>query len=76
MTDWHVYHVVWQPEYIYTWVDDQPAYFSTNDRDVIPHGPMDLTIQLDWFPGEGRAGGPTGSMEVDWVKQYATPVEY
>jgi hypothetical protein len=74
MTQWHVYHVVWQDQYIYTWIDDNPAYFSTDDVGVIPHGPMDLTIQLDWFPQEGSGG--TGKMQVDYVTQYPQPVNY
>ncbi len=69
MTQWHTYHLVWQPEYLYTWIDDQPAYFSTDRRDVLPAGPMDLTIQLDWFPEEGATGDGTASLEVDWVAQ-------
>ncbi len=76
MTQWHIYHVVWQAGYIYTWIDDNPTYFSVDDAGVIPTGPMDLTIQLDWFPDEGTAGGPTATMEVDYVKQFAQPVEY
>lgn len=76
MTGWHVYHLVWQETYLYTWIDDDPAYFSTDRIDVLPTGSMDLAIQLDWFPGEGTAGGGTASMQVDYVRQYAEPVQY
>ncbi len=74
MTQWHVYHLVWQKDYIYTWIDDNPAYVTVDDRCVIPQRPMDLTIQLDWFPHESRIGGTTASMQVDYVTQYGRPV--
>jgi hypothetical protein len=76
MTVWHTYHLVWQNTYLYTWIDDNPAYFSTDDVGVLPTGPMDLTIQLDWFPQEGTAGGATATMEVDSVSQFVSPVDY
>jgi hypothetical protein len=74
LTQWHTYHLVWQPGYLYTWIDDEPAYFSTDRADVLPPGPMDLTIQLDWFPAEGPTGDGTASLEVDWVAQYPQPL--
>jgi Glycosyl hydrolases family 16 len=73
MTQWHTYHLVWQDSYLYTWIDDEPAYFSTDRLDVLPPGPMDLTIQLDWFPDEGATGDGTASMEVDWIAQHRVP---
>lgn len=76
MTVWHTYHLVWQDTYLYTWIDDNPAYFSTDDVGVLPSGPMDLTIQLDWFPQEGTVGGSTATMEVDSVTQFVSPVDY
>ena len=76
LTAWHVYHLVWQPTYLYTWIDDNPAYFATDDVRVLPPGPMDLALQLDWFPAEGTTGGATASMEVDYVKQFVHPVVY
>jgi hypothetical protein len=69
MTDWHWYHLVWDPEYLCTWIDDNPAYFSTTDVGVLPAGELDLTIQLDWFPEEGPSG--PASMQVAGVRQYA-----
>jgi hypothetical protein len=74
MTQWHTYHVVWQESFLYTWIDDLPTYFSTSRAEILPPGPMDLSIQLDWFPHEGTAGGRTASMEVDYVAQFAEPV--
>lgn len=76
MTQWHTYHLVWQDTFLYTWIDDLPTYFSTSRADVLPPGPMDLTIQLDWFPHEGTFGGTTATMEVDYVAQFAEPVDY
>ena len=75
MTQWHTYHLVWQDTFLYTWIDDLPSYFSTNRTDVLPPGPVDLTLQLDWFPHEGTFGGTTASMEVDYVAQYAEPAD-
>jgi hypothetical protein len=74
MTQWHTYHLVWDREYLYTWIDDDPAYFSTDDAGVLPPGEMDLTIQLDWFPEEGPDG--PASMEVDYVRQLTEPPRY
>jgi hypothetical protein len=76
MTAWHVYHLVWQETYLYTWIDDDPAYFTTTRAEVLPPGPMDLAIQLDWFPDEGARGGATASMQVDYIRQHTHPVDY
>jgi hypothetical protein len=76
MTRWHDYHLVWQEGFLYTWIDDDPSYFATDWAQVLPAGPMDLTIQLDWFPQEGTAGGGGATMEVDYVRQYEKPVSY
>jgi hypothetical protein len=71
MTHWHTYHLVWDANYLYSWIDDDPAYFSTDDVGVLPPGEMDLTIQLDWFPDEGPSG--QASMQVDAVRQLTEP---
>lgn len=76
MTAWHVYHLVWRADYIYTWIDDNVAYATVDDLNVIPDGPMDLAIQLDWFPSEGTAGGATASMQVAVIQQWFEPVQY
>lgn len=76
MTAWHVYHLVWQSTYLYTWIDDNEAYYTVDDVGVLPDGPMDLAIQLDWFPQEGTTGGATGSMQVAVIQQWAEPVKY
>jgi hypothetical protein len=73
MTEWHVYHLVWASTYLYTWIDDDPAYFVADEPAVLPPGPMDLAIQLDWFPQEGSRGGSNASMEVDYVRQLVKP---
>lgn len=76
MTQWHVYHLVWQESYIYSWIDDDPAYVQVTEVELLPEGPMDVAIQLDWFPQEGTTGGSTATLEVDYVKQFTEPVEY
>lgn len=67
MTVWHTYNVSWTKTGIWTWIDDQPAYFTTTDKAKFPQNKMQLCIQLDWFPHEGFKPGPA-SMQVDWVK--------
>ncbi len=73
MTQWHDYHLLWQPGLISTWVDNNLPYFSTWDSAKFPPGKMEMTVQLDWFPKEGAAG--TAEMYVDYV-QIQTLAEY
>jgi licheninase len=74
LTQWHTYHLIWKADVITTWIDDNPAYFTTTRSDLFPPGGADVAIQLDWFPQDGTAGGPTASMQVDYVAQYVTPI--
>jgi hypothetical protein len=69
MTQWHVYHLLWRDGYLATWIDDAPPYFETRDASVLPSGPVDVAVQLDWFPQDGRAGGRTATMQVDYITQ-------
>ena len=73
MTQWHVYHVLWRERFLTTWIDDNPPYFTTRDASVLPKGAVDVAVQLDWFPDEPRTGGPTASMQVDYVTQAPPP---
>ena len=66
MTQWHAYAVEWTPEHIVGFVDGQP-FFRTTDPAAQPPGPMNQTVQLDWFPGATRGGG---LLEVDWATIY------
>lgn len=67
-TQWHVYAVEWTPDHIVGYVDGV-EFFRSQDPATFPPRPMHPTIQLDWFPGDGPRG--PGSMEVDWIRQYA-----
>lgn len=65
-TGWHTYTVTWTPTEIIASIDDVP-YFRTTDATKFPKNPMELCLQLDWFPNENTTSG-TGIMEVDWVE--------
>jgi len=76
-TEWHNWAVEWTPEHIVAYLDGQ-EWFRTTDREVQPPRPMNLTIQLDWFPeqenpADTEDGIQQSTMEVDWVKQYSYP---
>jgi beta-glucanase (GH16 family) len=66
MTQWHTYSVTWTPDYISAAVDDV-EYFRTTDKAAFPPVPMNVCIQLDWFPYADTTSG-SGVMEVDWVE--------
>lgn len=66
MTQWHNFAVEWAPSHVTGYVDGR-VFFHTTRRDVQPPGPMKQTIQLDWFPDEGRG---TAILEVDWATIY------
>jgi hypothetical protein len=68
-TEWHNWAVEWTPERVTAYVDGE-QWWETTDTGILPPGPMHLCIQLDYFPGDGSAGG--GGLEhVDWVRQYS-----
>ncbi|MEN3302256.1 family 16 glycosylhydrolase [Pseudonocardia sp.] len=68
-TEWHNWAVEWAPERVTAYVDGE-QWWETTDTGIFPPGPMHLCIQLDYFPGDGSAGG--GGLEhVDWVRQYS-----
>jgi beta-glucanase (GH16 family) len=67
LTEWHTYHVRWTPAEIVSWIDTDEPYVRLTDTDRFPQVPMELCLQLDWFPDEPfDAGGAI--MQVDWVK--------
>jgi hypothetical protein len=47
---------------------DGKRWFYTTKKAAIPNVPIGATIQLDWFPGDGKGGGAT--MQVDWIRMY------
>ena len=72
-TRWTAWAVEWTPERVTTYRDGE-AWFSTDRADLLPPRPMNMTVQLDWFPprGGGRAAGGS-AMHLDWARQWALP---
>lgn len=65
-TLWHTYSVIWTPTEI-TGLIDGSKYFSTTDTAKFPKVPMDLCLQLDWFPKEHTTKG-SAIMYVDSIE--------
>lgn len=63
---WHTYSVIWQDDSI-KWLIDDVVKFQSNDKSKFPKVPMDLCIQLDYFPHEPTTKG-SAVLYVDWVK--------
>ena len=57
-TQWTAWAVEWTPEHITTYADGE-EWYSTDRSELFPPRPMNMTMQLDWFPPEG--GGPAAS---------------
>jgi beta-glucanase (GH16 family) len=68
VTEWHNYAVEWTADHVTGFIDGR-QWFTTGDAEKLPPRPMHLTIQLDWFPGDGDAS-EGATMEVDWVRIY------
>jgi licheninase len=72
-TQWTAWAVEWTPDHISTYRDGE-QWYSTDRADLFPPRPMNMTMQLDWFPPDG--GGPASSgsaMHLDWARQWALP---
>jgi Glycosyl hydrolases family 16 len=72
-TQWTAWAVEWTPQHITTYRDGE-QWYSTRRADLFPPRPMNMTMQLDWFPPEG--GGPASSgsaMHLDWARQWTLP---
>ncbi|BBG00547.1 hypothetical protein PSA01_35360 [Pseudonocardia saturnea] len=67
-TQWSAYALEWTPEKMTAYVDGEEWYTNTT-TDHFPPRPMNMTMQLDYFP---PAGGPT-AMHMDWASQWAIP---
>lgn len=67
-TQWSAYALEWTPEKITVFVNGK-EWYSTTEKDHLPPGPMNMTMQLDYF---GDAGGPS-AMHMDWANQWALP---
>jgi hypothetical protein len=68
-TQWHNWAVEWSDKKITAYVDGK-EWYSTTDVSTFPPGPMHLTLQLDWFPGDGSETVTPSTMEADWVRFY------
>jgi licheninase len=66
MTRWHNFAVEWTPDHITGFIDGQP-FAQNTQREVQPPGPMNQTVQLDWFPDATSHGA---TLEVDWATIY------
>ena len=65
-TQWSAYALEWTPEKITGYVNGE-EWYSNTDTEKFPPRPMNMTMQLDYFP---PAGGPA-AMHMDWAKQWA-----
>jgi licheninase len=72
-TQWTAWAVQWTPEHITTFRNGE-QWYTTTRSDLFPPRPMNMTMQLDWFPP--AAGGPAArgsAMHMDWARQWALP---
>ncbi|MDN5917794.1 MAG: glycoside hydrolase family 16 protein [Pseudonocardia sp.] len=67
-TKWSAYALEWTPDKITVFVNGK-EWYSTTEKDHLPPGPMNMTMQMDYFP---EAGGPS-AMHMDWAHQWALP---
>ncbi len=72
-TRWTSWAVEWTPQRITTYRDGE-QWYTTTRSDVFPPRPMNMTMQLDWFPPDGGGPAERGSaMHMDWARQWALP---
>ncbi len=76
-TRWSAWALEWTPTRITAFLDGR-EWFSSTDTGHFPPRPMNMTMQLDYFPGEGSPAGPSDgnggtAMHMDWAKQWALP---
>ena len=72
-TRWTAWAVEWTPDHITTYADGE-EWYSTDRSDLFPPRPMNMTMQLDWFPPDGGGPAERGSaMQMDWAHQWALP---
>jgi endo-1,3-1,4-beta-glycanase ExoK len=79
-TDWRIYWVDWQPEYVKIYVDNYLIYDSTTSQQnpTIPSNPMHVTLQQEpgpygpdiWLPAPDETTPDQVIMHVDWVRIY------
>lgn len=66
MTTWHTYAVEWTPTKITGYIDGAPFFTDTTHAPTL-RAPSHLTVQLDWFPGDGTTTAES-TMDLDWVR--------
>jgi len=72
-TQWTAWAVEWTPEHITTYANGE-EWYSTDRSELFPPRPMNMTMQLDWFPPDGGGPADSGSaMHMDWSHQWALP---
>ena len=79
-TDWRVYWVDWQPNYLKIYVDNYLVYDSTTSpkKPTIPDSPMHVVMQQEagpmapdvWLPAPDDTTPDQVIMHVDWVRVY------
>lgn len=79
-TDWRVYWVDWQPEYLKIYVDNYLVWDSTTSQKnpEIPSNPMHVVLQQEpgpyapetWLPAPDATTPDQVIMHVDWVRIY------
>ena len=72
-TQWTAWAVEWTPEHIATYRNGE-QWYTTTRSELFPPRPMNMTMQLDWFPPDGGGPAARGSaMQMDWARQWALP---
>jgi hypothetical protein len=72
-TQWTAWAVEWTPDHIATYRDGE-EWYRTERAELFPPRPMNMTMQLDWFPPAGSGPAAGGSaMHLDWARQWALP---
>ena len=72
-TRWTAWAVEWTAQRVTTYRDGA-EWYRTDRADLLPPRPMNMTVQLDWFPPPGGGPAPSGSaMHLDWARQWALP---
>lgn len=67
-TKWTAWALEWTPRKMTAFVNGK-EWYSTTETKHFPPRPMNMTMQLDYFP---PAGGAT-KMHMDWARQWALP---
>jgi len=67
---WHTYAVEWVPGRWMRGFIDGRLWFADYKVGDLPPRPMHLTLQLDYFPKDGKGALKPSWMQVDWARQY------